>query len=269
MPSIYAHYRMGQEVLPRLPEEIRKTIAAETDLFNIGLHGPDLLFYYRPLEINRINRTGYAMHRRAGKELIAHAASAVRSHYFSGGYFAYACGLICHFALDRQCHSYILEKIASGRVSHAELEMGFDRFLLIRDGFDPAVQNLTEHIRPDYRSARIISAFFPDIKAGHVLKAMKSMKLCSRLLLAPTRARRRIVGSVLELTGNYRYMRGFMMDTRKNPRCTDSSRELYKCYSDAVRDAVVLISEFKDCACGRKEWNELYGFTFGSKLPNE
>lgn len=269
MPSIYAHYRMGRDVLSKLPDEIKSKIDREIGLFNMGLHGPDLLFYYRPLEINRINRTGYALHRRSGEYFFAHAAKVVRSHYFSDGYFAYACGLICHFALDRQCHGSIPEIISRYRISHQEIEMTFDRTLLMGDGFDPAVRALTEHIRPDHRSARIISAFYPDVKAGHILKAMKSIRLCNKLLLAPARAKRRVAGTLLEMTGDDRYMRSFMTDKRKSSRRRDASGELYRCYADAVKDAVTLISEFKDCACGRKEWNELYRFTFGSKLTEE
>ena len=48
MPSTYAHYRFGQDVLKALPAKYRDTLLQEEDLFNIGLHGPDLLFYYKP-----------------------------------------------------------------------------------------------------------------------------------------------------------------------------------------------------------------------------
>ena len=42
MPSTYAHYRMGQEVRQRLSEPDKKVIEQYPDLYNIGLHGPDL-----------------------------------------------------------------------------------------------------------------------------------------------------------------------------------------------------------------------------------
>lgn len=66
MPSTYAHFRFGQQVYHRLPEKLRSQIQPYKNLFDIGLHGPDLLFYYRPLISNRINRIGYAMHNKSG-----------------------------------------------------------------------------------------------------------------------------------------------------------------------------------------------------------
>ena len=46
MPSTYAHRRFGADVLERLPAELQEKIAPYRELYDIGLHGPDLLFYY-------------------------------------------------------------------------------------------------------------------------------------------------------------------------------------------------------------------------------
>ena len=61
MPSTYAHYRFGQEVLKELPNDIKKIIIENKELYDIGLHGPDLLFYYLPLKTR-------SEERRVGKE---------------------------------------------------------------------------------------------------------------------------------------------------------------------------------------------------------
>ena len=49
MPTSYAHYKFGQEVKSRLTGETAEIIAEFPQLFHIGLHGPDLLFYYNAL----------------------------------------------------------------------------------------------------------------------------------------------------------------------------------------------------------------------------
>ena len=49
MPSTYAHYRLGQEVYKSVSALARTAIKSHKELFDIGLHGPDILFYYRPL----------------------------------------------------------------------------------------------------------------------------------------------------------------------------------------------------------------------------
>ena len=45
MPTTYTHDLFGKKVYRQLPEEIRKVIRENGNLFRIGLHGPDILFY--------------------------------------------------------------------------------------------------------------------------------------------------------------------------------------------------------------------------------
>ena len=49
MPAFYTHYRFGCDVLKQLPEDIRSICTAHRGLFDIGLHGPDIYFFYRPV----------------------------------------------------------------------------------------------------------------------------------------------------------------------------------------------------------------------------
>ena len=62
MPAGYAHRRFGEDVMRALPEGAFPEIAAETSCFALGLHGPDLLFYYHPLFRNRIAKYGNYLH---------------------------------------------------------------------------------------------------------------------------------------------------------------------------------------------------------------
>ena len=55
MPSTYAHYRMGQEVAKQLSGSVREIIMDNKELYDIGLHGPDILFYYHPLKEDPVN----------------------------------------------------------------------------------------------------------------------------------------------------------------------------------------------------------------------
>ena len=48
MPSTYAHRRFGTNVLEHLPDELRAQLEQNRELYDIGLHGPDLLFYWHP-----------------------------------------------------------------------------------------------------------------------------------------------------------------------------------------------------------------------------
>ena len=45
MPTTYAHDLFGKKIYAKLPAEIQKVIRRNTNLYRIGLHGPDILFY--------------------------------------------------------------------------------------------------------------------------------------------------------------------------------------------------------------------------------
>ena len=61
MPTTYAHDLFGKKIYAKLPAEIQKVIRRNTNLYRIGLHGPDILFYdmLKP----KVTETGIAMHR--------------------------------------------------------------------------------------------------------------------------------------------------------------------------------------------------------------
>ena len=63
MPAVYAHRRFGEKVLAACQnDEARTAIETYQDLFNIGLQGPDILFYYDPLRQNPYKAAGDALH---------------------------------------------------------------------------------------------------------------------------------------------------------------------------------------------------------------
>lgn len=63
MPAAYAHYTFGKKVLANIENpDIRRIITEHRALFDIGLHGPDILFFYRPLKSNPVSKAGHLMH---------------------------------------------------------------------------------------------------------------------------------------------------------------------------------------------------------------
>ena len=63
MPAVYAHRRFGEKVLAACQNDVARTaIESYLDLYNIGLQGPDILFYYDPLRKNAYKAAGDAMH---------------------------------------------------------------------------------------------------------------------------------------------------------------------------------------------------------------
>ena len=101
-------------------------------LYLIGLHGPDILLYYKPLKSNPVNRIGFGMHERPGMEFFRYAVKVIEKKKNKEPYLAYMYGVMCQFALDVSCHGYIDKKIAESGVTHAEIEVEFDRMLMDR-----------------------------------------------------------------------------------------------------------------------------------------
>lgn len=266
MPSTYAHYRMGQEVRNSLEKEDKKIVEEYPELFLIGLHGPDILFYYKPLFCNKINGIGYGMHGKSGKEFFANAAVVIKQHPENAAYLSYVYGFICHFALDEICHGYIDEKIAASGISHTEIEVEFDRMLMIKDGYDPIRHRLAEHIVPSMENAEIIQAFFDGADNVEVCRALKGMIKNNNLLIAPSKVKRLLIYALLTITGNYKEMHGLLVNYQKNPRCDDSTKKLWVLYQKAKELAVTLISEYRSYLEGGEKLNQIYNYTFGSQL---
>ncbi|HIW80319.1 MAG TPA: zinc dependent phospholipase C family protein [Candidatus Acetatifactor stercoripullorum] len=267
MPSMYAHHKMGLQVKALLGKPERQIIEKYPQLFLIGLHGPDILFYYKPLSSNPVNRTGYGMHDKPGSYFFARAAKVIKSRPDKEACLSYVYGFICHFALDVTCHGYIDEKIKKSGVSHTEIEAEFDRELMTRDGLNPIRQKLAGHIAATPENAAVIQAFFPKITARQTLKALKGTIFYNNLLVAPSPLKRGLIYAVLKLSGNYEKIHGLVLPYKRNEKCADSTRRLTILYDEAKKLAVKLIGEYGDFLSGERKLSPVYEKTFDSKLP--
>lgn len=265
MPSTYAHYRIGQEVIKQLSDPVREIIMENKELYDIGLHGPDILFYYHPLKVDPVNSIGYRLHEHSGKFFFERAAKVIENSSRKKEELAYIFGFICHFALDSTCHGYIDEKIAKSGISHAEIEVEFDRSLMEEDGLDQIRHELTKHIVPSIKNAQVIAAFFPETSPKQIETALEGMIKYNHLLLAPSKLKRMIVYRLLHLTGNYKEMHGLMVNFKANSACEDSSRKLKQLYQAAKERSVCLINEYSEYILKENKLNALYDFTFSGK----
>lgn len=265
MPSTYAHFIFGKKVFRALPRELRQITRRYRDLYLIGLHGPDILFYYKALTSNAVNAVGFGMHDKPAAEFFCRAAQIVRRE--KGGSeereLAYLLGFVCHFALDSACHSYIENKIRISGISHTEIESEFDRMLMVQNGLDPLRHSLTGHIRPTAENAASIAPFFKNVTAAQTERALRSMVWYNRLLRAPGRNKRRAIYAVLKISGNYEAMQGMMINRKTNPACVDSSLRLEKLMSRAVPLSVNLCKNFWGFVEKREDLSPYFERTFG------
>ncbi len=269
MPCAYAHYRFGQEVLRELPRDIRDLIIPFKELYDVGLHGPDILFYHNPVVPDRVTRIGHATHELCGMEVFTNADKVIAAHPGSAMHLAYLYGYLCHFALDAMCHGYVNRYAAQYRVSHNEIEMEFDRLLTVGDGLDPLRHDTAAHIVASRRNSAVIAAFYPGIELRDVERSLKSMPFCLRTLLAPDMTKRRLLMGAFRAAGKYKEMSGLVMSLEPSPRCAQSGRRLSELYKLAVPLAIKLISEYERTFAGKMEPDWHYGLNFLSEKTDK
>ena len=237
MPSTYAHYRLGKEVIQKLDPDLRAIAEGHRQLYDIGLHGPDILFYYDALHRNPTSQIGFDMHGFPARDFFGPARDIVSNADDRDAAEAYLMGFVCHFALDSTCHPCIEDYIHDRGVAHTKIEGEFDRMLLVKDGKDPMRQSLVPHIRPSAENAEVVSRFFPDVG----------------LLVCPGRLKRWMVVRALRKSGNYDDMIGLVLNTEGDPRCDDSNSRLTELYDESVELSVELIRDLHAYLVGRKD----------------
>ena len=269
MPTTYAHYKLGQAVRESLQEREKKIVEEYPELFSIGLHGPDIFFYYKPFSKNKVKQIGHDMHERAGKDFFIPAAKVIKQNWENHAYLSYLYGFICHFALDVSCHGYIDEVIEASGITHTEIESEFDRMLMERDGHDPVRYKPTGHIIPSPENAEVIQAFFEETDSAQIYGALKGMVSYLNFLVTPSKSKRFLINTVLKLTGTYKELHGLMINYTENTACADSTKELFERFQGAVKLAALLIHEYNSFLVGKEELNPIYHNNFGSMPVGE
>lgn len=269
MPTSYAHFKFGQEVKKRLTGEVAAVIEEFYQLFDIGLHGPDLLFYYNALKKNKINITGFQLHEYSGKYVFERAAKIIRQQDMSKAHQAYIYGFLCHYALDVSCHGCVNDFDATGIAGHLEIEAELDREMLLRDGKDPLSAILTKHLVASRENADVIKDFFPSVSCKEIEKSIKDMIFYLNFLVAPGKWKRGLIVTGLKLAKQYEKFGGLLINIEKNLKCEDTVNKLLDLYEDAKELAVRLIQEYPLYLRGQQELNEVFKYSFDSTLPKE
>lgn len=258
MPTTYAHYTFGKKVLSELSEELRETISKNIELYNIGLHGPDLLFYYKPLKSNKINKLGNEIHQTNANIFFEAAKETIKLSSNHNKAVSYIAGFICHYMLDSQCHPYI--RTVENIISHNEIEAEFDREIMLGDNLNPITFKPTKHIVPSIENAKCISEFFQDTSSEEILQSLKSMKFYLNLLVAPGKIQRSIIIGALKVSGNDNKV-GLIKSYIPNKESKEINKELIKLCNAAIKPTAGLIGDY--FSESKEEINEIFFRNFG------
>ena len=163
-------------------------------------------------------------------------------------------------------HGYIEQKINESGISHAEIEVEFDRELMIMDKKNSITQSLVRHIIPSEENAKVISEFYPGTTMQEVKKALEGMISYNNLLVAPSHLKRWFIYLLLKLSGNYKEMHGLIVNYHKNKECNDSTVKLLSLYRHAKNTAYQSIIKFDGFLNNDCELDKAFNYSFGSVL---
>lgn len=188
MPASYAHQRFGAQVLKTMPGAQRQCVQRFRRMFDAGLHGPDIFFYYNPFWNNSVREAGVGFHRIPGREFFPAACQAASSEAAR----AYLYGLLAHYCLDSVCHPLVNQLDAIGEAKHSVLESEFDRHLLTLDGEkEPERFNAGKRLRLTRGECMTAAEFYPGITGGQVSRSVKAMAFNLKFLTSGNLKRKR------------------------------------------------------------------------------
>ena len=125
MPAAFAHDLYGRKVYMEADPVIKRIIKKERYCFLLGVHGPDILFFYKALGKNKVNQKGVRMHGEPAAKLMERGRMLVREAETKDErdeMIAYLMGVACHFCLDNRVHAYVNAEEKRTGITHAEID---------------------------------------------------------------------------------------------------------------------------------------------------
>lgn len=261
MPATYAHYRFGAQMLHRMPADVCRTAKRHRRLYDVGLHGPDLFFFYRPVFSTKVGKLGHKFHMQTGREFFSRVCRGLRLEPSEEGQ-AYLYGVLCHFALDSHCHPLVEEFRGEGIASHSRIETEFDRFLMELDGVKPPCgMGLTKHMALTDPECAVVSRFYPGVESKHIRESLKGMVNIRKALELPEGALRTAV--IKTMSAGSEVFRDMVMGPEPDPVCQKRNQPLFERYEQAGKAFPELLLQLGAHLTYNAPLGEAFGAIFG------
>ena len=242
MPAGYAHYVFGEMVLENLDPYYQDMIHRNKELYHIGIHGPDILFYYKALSSNPIKALGSSMHQKEAYVFFQEAQEKLKAQDNEAA-LAYIYGFINHFVLDHACHGYIGEMEKELQMTHSEIESELDRQILVDKGLNPLTTCLTRHIHVSDGICETIAPFF-HLKPQQIEKSLKDLLFYLSCIRAPGKIKRSFVYLCMKIGGIYDDLHGLLINYEPNVKSQECVPHLIHTMNDQVLLSKKLIESF-------------------------
>ncbi len=247
MPANYAHYYYGELIKEKIKENesIYSIIHNNLNEFEIGLHGPDVLFYCNPFKKNEINTYGNNLHDEKALNFFLKAKEIYLKGSEKDAELSYLFGFLCHYVLDMNCHPLVEDYIPKENASHYEIESSLDRHILKLNNKNPLKENLTSHFIYKEETAKILAQYF-NISFKDAKKSIKEMKLIGKIIVLPHKFQRKIVNFLLKILKAQSF-NNILVPFEDNLKCKESdkviTKKLLSCV-DEGKDLIINYYEF-------------------------
>lgn len=246
MPALATHYFFGQEVLKRLPQEIHAFICSNKSAFDLGLQGPDILFYYKPFKPNEITKLGSYIHWQNAEKIINSAILAIKETKDDLA-LSYLLGFACHFILDSSLHSDI-SRIAPKIKDHFLLEAEMDRQIISKNYLDkPYMLKRYKLIKTCFWRYDWLQIIYPNVKIKKLKKCVRSIAFYQRFLYSRGDIKKKLLifmEKALKKDGTFTSM---MINKQKNEKFSRPVSELCKKLDGIFIKGVVAIKNIYGC----------------------
>lgn len=243
MPSIAAHYYFGQEIVKRIGKnntEIGDLIENNKAVFNLGLQGPDLLFYYKPYMKNKITGLGEEIHLRPARDLVEYAAKNIREEKSSAA-LGYLMGLACHFILDSSLHGEIAQYAPEIR-EHLLLEAEMDR-QIIEENYCRKPHTFERHllVKSTDKKYDFLKLIYPQLEVRHLNECVSSMGFYSKILICKRDIKRKLFEYSERLLSKEGPFTALIVGSQANKHFQPYAKKLCGDMKDVISDGLLAV----------------------------
>ena len=244
MPAFYTHERFGEKVIQYLPPDFADFLKKHFSVFRIGLQGPDILFYHKPLSSNPVKARGVELHHKSGDAFFVEQFNKAvdASNEYKPFKIAYLCGLLCHYSLDVAFHPYIY-KVEDTGVSHAKIESELDKYFLVKDGKPIRGYNTAQHIENTNVHSFVVAETFA-ISEEEAKRALKTIRKLNGWFSSKSEAFHSIAHLGLRLVGMNDKFGGMFLHKDTDERCKDLCQTLADIFDDTAQATAKRLEKF-------------------------
>ena len=260
MPTTYAHWRFGCECIETLPQNLKQIVHRYRELFDLGVHGPDIFFY--DLRHSDVSRYGYAVHEKPGRDFFERAIKVYKeTEKDKEAMLAYLLGFLSHFTFDSQSHGYVERKKEVSGISHNKIEAEYDGYLMRQEGKAVNRVNRSASLKPSRFAAEIIARFFP-FDEDVMLRTTRWQHLIIRTLFCKTSLKRNFIRSTLEKL-NKLDDRDLIVEVNEMEGCKDSNLRMDKLKANALLIYPELVNDLMNALNSDEKLPAYFDHDFG------